>query len=173
MIREPESGWWRAHDEWDAWQYSDRPALVPRDAPAVTVAAVGDSETGWNTDSVVLRLAELAVYDELVVVCGLTGPGRHAVSAGLRGRLPRHRIVDLQVRRPAEVRRDTGATLRRLLEDGSLPVVVTTPGSMRGVSAEISTCLDADRVLRVFRTTRGADLHRVWDRRSTASQVRR
>jgi hypothetical protein len=168
-IREPESTWWRAHDEREARREPDRPATVERDAPVVTVAVVGDSETGWNTDAVVSRLAELAVNDELVVVYGRRGPGYQAVMAGMRGHLPRHHIVGLHVRRPAEVRRDTGAALRLLLEDGSLPVVVTTAEVMYGVAAEISSALRADRVLRVSRTPGGADLHQVWRRRPAPS----
>jgi hypothetical protein len=168
-VREPESTWWRTHDEWELRKEPDRPATLERDAPVVTVAVVGDSETGWNTDAVVFRLAELAVNDELVVVYGRSGPGYQAVMAGVRGLLPRHHIVGLHVRRPAEVRRDTGAALRLLLEDGSLPVVVTTTDVMHGIAAEISSALEADRVLRVFRTPDGADLHQVWHRRPTPS----
>ena len=167
-IREPESSWWKIH-EWDARQEPAGPVTAEREAPVVTVAVVGDSETGWNTDAVVLRLAELAVNDELVVVYGRTGPGYQAVMTGMRGRLPRHHIVGLHVRRPAEVRRDAGAALQLLLDDGSLPVVVTTTDVMHGIAAEISSALEADRVLRVFRTPAGADLHQVWHRRPAPS----
>jgi hypothetical protein len=163
IVREPETGWWRAQDAWEPWQ---EPA-AESDAPVVTIAVVGDSETSWNTDAVVFRLAQLAVTDELVVVYGHHGPGHHAVLAGLRGRLPRHHIVEVQVRRPAEVRCDTGTALKRLLEDGSVPVVVTALESMHSVTAEISSRLEADRVLRLFRTPSGADLHEVWHRRPT------
>jgi hypothetical protein len=167
-IREPESAWWRTHG-WDGWQEPGGPATAERDAPVVTVAVVGDWETGWNTDAVVLRLAELAVNDELVVVYGRTGPGYQAVLTGMHGRLPRHHIVGLHVRRAAEVRRDTGAALKVLLDEGSLPVVVTTTAAMHGIAAEISSALEADRVLRVFRTPAGADLHQVWQRRPAPS----
>jgi hypothetical protein len=166
IIREPETGWWRAQDAWDTWQEPSQPA-AECDAPVVTIAVVGDSETSWNTDAVVFRLARLAVTDELVVVYGHRGPGHHAVLTGMRGRLPRHHIVDVHVRRPAEVRQDAGTALKRLVEEGSVPVVVTTLEAMHSITAEISSRLRADRVLRVFRTSAGADLHQVWHRRPT------
>jgi hypothetical protein len=165
IIREPESAWWRTHDDDDDWQEPVEPEPPVHDEAMVTVAIVGDAETGWNTDAVVLRLAELAVNDELVVVYGRARSQHHAVVAGLRGRLPRHDIVDVHIRSQAEVRQNAGATLMRLLEDGSLPVVVTTMAAIDEVTAEIAGSLEADRVMRVFRTTAGADLYQVWHRR--------
>jgi hypothetical protein len=164
VIREPEGAWWRAQNEWDARRSAGALATAERDEPIVTVALVGDSETGWNTDAVVFRLAELAASDELLVVYGQSGAGHHAVVAGMRGRLPRHDIVALHVEHRDEVRGDAGDTLNRLLDDGCVPVVVTAAADARGVTAEISTFLKADRVLRVFRTAAGADLHQVWPR---------
>ena len=178
-VREPESGWWRACEQWDAeeratgqWDAGpvpDRPAVDEQDQPVVTVALVAESETGWNTDAVVLRLAQLAVNDELLVVYGRTGPGQLAVMAGMRGRLPRHHIVQVDVRNRAEVRRETGTVLEQLVEEGSVPVVITSAAAMHGISAEISSRLDADRVVRVFRTPTGADLQQVWQRRPAPS----
>jgi hypothetical protein len=164
IVREPEISWWRAQDAWDMWPEPGRPA-AESDAPVITIAVVGDSETSWNTDAVVLRLAQLAAADELVVVYGHREPGHQAVLAGMRDRLPRHHIVDVQVRRPAEVRCDTGTALKRLLEEGSVAVVVTDLEATHSITAEISSRLQADRVLRVFCTPAGADLHQVWHRR--------
>jgi hypothetical protein len=57
------------------------------------------------------------------------------------------------------------AALDRFLDTGNLPVVVTAPNAVADVGAEISSYVRADRVLRLFRTTTGADLYQVWHRR--------
>jgi hypothetical protein len=162
VVREPESGWRETNPE-------------PGET-AVTVAVVGDAETRWGTEAVVSRLAELAVSDELLIVYGSgprTRPGHHAVTAGLRDHLPRHQLVALHVaQHDGELRRDAAAALGQFLEDGRLPVVVTPAAAMHEVTAEISTYLRADRVLRVARTTAGADLHQVWRRRAATAQAR-
>lgn len=159
VIREPEAAWWQAHEE-----PNEPPAEEPA-PPAVTVAVVREGETG---EAVVSRLAELAVDDELLVVYGsgsCSRPGHHAVIAGLRGQLPRHHVVAVDVRhRDGQLRRDDAAALDRFLEMGSLPVVVAPAAFMHGITAEISSYLRADRVLRVLRTTTGADLCQVWSR---------
>ena len=53
------------------------------------------------------------------------------------------------------------ATVERLLDIGSLPVVITLGTALSGVTAGIASFLRADRVLR---TTTGADLYQVWQR---------
>jgi hypothetical protein len=167
VIREPESAWWDAHAEVAAV-----PTLTdsrPDDA-SVTIAVVGEAETGWNTDAVVSRLAELAVNDELLVVYGsgsrhYPGPGHRAVMAGLRGRLPRHHVIALHVRHSDRgLRPDAVAALEDLLESGSLPVVITSAAAMHDVTAEVSSYLRADRVMRASCTVTGADLYQVWRR---------
>jgi hypothetical protein len=174
VIREPESAWWDAQAE------PIEPAAHPlRGDPSgegsVTVAVVGEAETGWNTDAVVSRLAELAVIDELLVVYGSgsrhrPGPGHRAVMAGLRGRLPRHHVIALHMRHcDYGLRPEAVAALENLLENGSLPVVITTAAAMHDVTAEVSSYLRADRVMRASCTVTGADLYQVWRRHPVLS----
>jgi hypothetical protein len=168
VIREPESGWWDAH---------------PDPSPtAMTVAVVSESEARWGAEAVVSRLAELAVNDELLVVYGTeqrSRPGHHAVVAGLRRRLPRHHVVAVHVAQHGVavhvaqpgtgLGREDAALLDQYLENGSLPVVVIPASAIHDVTAELSSCLRADRVLRVHRTSDGVGLHQVWRRHATAS----
>jgi hypothetical protein len=156
VIREPEEEWWRAQADLDEGR--------PGDA-TTTVAVLRDDDTG--ADAVVDRLAELAVDDELLVVCGSASgarPGHDAVVTRLSGRLPRHDVVTLQVGGPGMETRRQAVTLEQALDAGSLPVVVTPPGVLHDVTAEISSLVRADRVLRVFGTATGADLYQVWRR---------
>jgi len=161
VIREPESGWWNA-----------QPEPTPT---AMTVAVLRESDTRWTADAVVSRLAELAVHDELLVVHGSRNRaalGHHAVTAGLREQLPRHHVVAVHVDyEHGGLGRGTAAVLEHLLENGSLPVVTTPPAAVADVAAEISSCLRADRVLRVSGSTNGIDLHQVWRRRHETASV--
>jgi hypothetical protein len=157
VIREPEAGWWRAQADLDERH---------RGAATTTVAVLRDDDAG--ADGVVTRLAELAVNDELLVVCGSASsarPSHAAMVTGLRGRLPRHDVVALQVGGPGTETRRHAIMLERALNAGDLPVVVTAPGVLHDVTAEISSLVRADRVLRVFGTATGAALHQVWRRR--------
>jgi hypothetical protein len=159
VIREPESGWWDAH---------------PEPSPtAMTVAVVSESETWLGAEAVVSRLAEFAVNDELIVVYSAdrwSSPGHHAVVAGLSDHLPRHHVVAFHITPlGAGLGRGDALLLDQLLENGSLPVVVTPASAVYDVTAELSSCLRADRVLRVLRTDRGADVHQVWRREAAAT----
>jgi hypothetical protein len=135
----------------------------------MTIAVLRDQEA--ESDAVVARLAALAAVDELLVIFGSTScpqHGQHAVISGLRSHLPRHDVVAVHVgnhlgHRGADMRQHAAA-LDRLMDGGSLPVVVTAPAAMYDVTAKISSYVRADRVLRVFRTTAGADLFQVWRR---------
>jgi len=159
VIREPEASWWAIQAE------LDEQMATPSAGPTMTIAVLQEREA--ESDAVVARLAALAVADELLVIFGSTSSpeqGQHPVVAGLRGHLPRHDVVAVHVRhRGADIRRHA-ATLDRLMDGGSLPVVVTAPAAMHHVTAEISSYVRADRVLRVFRTSTGADLFQVWRR---------
>jgi hypothetical protein len=158
VIREPEESWWATQDEWD------EAAATPLGA-TTTVAAFSDRDA--DTDGVVARLAELAVADELLIVFGSAfgaRPGQQAVLAGLRSRLPRHHVVAVHVQHRGADMRKHAAVLERFLEVGSLPVVVTASAAMHDVTAEISSYVQADRVLRVFSSTTGPDLYSVWRR---------
>src|SRR4051812_39409902 len=104
VVREPETQWW-----------------AEQSRSTMTVAAVRESEA-----FALAGLAALAAEDELLVVLG---SGRravqHAIVQGLRNHLPRHDIVALVVRhRHGDLLRDA-ARVERLLDLGSLPVVIT------------------------------------------------
>jgi hypothetical protein len=143
---------------------------------STTIAVVDDPVTARRAESVVARLAGLAVRDELVVVYGCDDDrpqrGLHTVMAGLRARLPRHKIVTVHVESAGNLPDREAATVRDLLEEGSLPVVVSRPGAVRDLAAEIAGVVDADRVLGVSHAiTGGATLRCVWDRRLARFQL--
>ena len=150
IIREPEASWWEIQAR-----------------AAVTVAAIREGDAGWRRELVATRLADLAVDEELLVVFGSSSrAAQYAMVAELRRRLPRHEVVPVYVRhRHGQLLRDA-AMVERLLDTGSLPVVVTSTQAMHDVTAEIASFLRADRVLR---TTMGADLCQVWQRRTEPS----
>ncbi|ROP33743.1 hypothetical protein EDD30_6779 [Couchioplanes caeruleus] len=160
VVREPETAWWRTQEELDA----------AHPGPTTTVAVLRDADA--DADAVVARLAELAVADELLVVYGSQSgahPEHNPVITGLRGRLPRHDVVAVRV---GHHRADThrhAAVLEEFMDAGSLPVVVTASAALQDVTAQISSYVRADRVLRVFRTTSGAGLYQVWRRRPKPS----
>jgi len=156
VIREPEAAWWRAQTDLDEGHRSDA---------TTTVAVLRDHDAG--TDAVVGLLAELAVDDELLVVCGWASGarrGQDTVVTGLRGRLPRHDVVALRVGGPGMETHRQAVAVEQALDAGSLPVVITAPGVLHRVTAEISSLVRADRVLQVSRTATGADLCQVWRR---------
>jgi hypothetical protein len=143
---------------------------------ATTIAVVDDPVTPRRAEAVVARLAGLAVRDELVVVYGCDDDrpqrGLHAIMGGLRARLPRHKIVAVHVESTGNLPDQEAATVRDLLEEGSLPVVVSRSGAVRDLAAEIAGVVDADRVLGVVHTiTGGATIRCVWDRRLARFQL--
>jgi hypothetical protein len=105
------------------------------------------------------RLAEIAVHDELLVVC--TGSGAPAIVDRLRRRLPRHDVVALDIASPAGVQGHHAVVINDLLEIGSLPVVAVPARNATDVAAQLSDFLRADRVLRAAGR---ADLLEVWRR---------
>jgi NNP family nitrate/nitrite transporter-like MFS transporter len=140
----------------------------PEPSPTtMTVAVLGESDTRLGAAAVVARLAELATSDELVVVYGADERVRprlsgHALAAGIRDRLPRHSVVAVRIAQ------DTGALGRDALllgeyvEAGTLAIAVTPTVDLRSVAADLSTYLQADRVLMVSYTpAEGAELHQV------------
>jgi hypothetical protein len=142
-------------------------------ATAMTIVIVDEWEARWDATAVVTRLAELAVNDELVVVCGSSGhrSGPHApiVTAGLRDRLPRHDVVGLHIAAHAGALGRGAALVGEFLEIGSLPIVVTPTAVVGEVAERLSGHLGADRILKVSCTTGGADLYHVWSRPVVAS----
>jgi NNP family nitrate/nitrite transporter-like MFS transporter len=142
---------------------------------AMTVAVVGGNDTRFGAAAVVARLAELAANDELIVVYGSDEPPRPRIDAnvlvtGLRDRLPRYSVVAIDVPLRTWAGGRLAALLREFVEAGTIAVAVTPGADLRGVVAELSSYLRADRVLMVsYSLARGADLHEVWHRGLTAS----
>src|SRR5689334_9759953 len=132
-----------------------RPA--PSDGePSLLTIALAAPGAGRRTAQ---RLAQVAVQDELLVVC--TGSGAPAVVAELRRRLPRHDVVALDISSSVGVQGHHAVMLNDLLEIGSLPVVAVPARQGSDVAAQLSDWLQADRVLR---TAGRADLFEVWRR---------
>ena len=76
---------------------------------------------------------------------------------GARRRLPRHHLITLHVdHRQGGLRRDTAAALEQFLEDGNLSIVVTATAAVPAVTAQVSSYLRVDRVLRMGAATRPA-----------------
>jgi hypothetical protein len=148
----------------------------PEPSPtALTVVVVGESDTKYGAAAVVARLAELAVSDELVVVYGSdapTGPrlSTNVLVAGLRDRLPRHNVVDVRVARGPEALGRFAALLGEFVEAGTVAVASTPSVDRRGIAAELSSYLKADRVLIAsYSLAAGAHLQEVWNRNSPAT----
>jgi MFS transporter, NNP family, nitrate/nitrite transporter len=148
-------------------------AVQPEPVPspmAMTVAVVNEADTRWGAAAVVARLAELAVSDELVVVYGsdpaaVPRPSADVLVAGLRDRLPRHSVVALPVGLRTGSVGQRAALFGEFVESGGVAIAVTPTVELSGVTAQLSSYLQADRVLLVSYTrTAGADVHRVWDR---------
>jgi NNP family nitrate/nitrite transporter-like MFS transporter len=143
----------------------------PPPSPTVmTVAVVDESDTDLGAAAVVSRLAELATSDELVVVYGSSEPVRPRLSAnivvtGLRERLPRHRVIGVRSGPYADAMDRFATILGEFVEAGAVAVAVAPTAESRGLAAELSSQLHADRVLKMsFTVTRGADLHEIWSR---------
>jgi NNP family nitrate/nitrite transporter-like MFS transporter len=142
---------------------------------AMTVAVLGESDTQWGAAAVVARLADLATRDELVVVYGSDTPARphregNVVVAGLRDRLPRHKVVAVQVEPAGDVSGRDATLVSDFVDAGAIAVAVTPTRAVGTVAAQLSTYLRADRVLKVSYTrTAGADLHQVWNRDRTGT----
>jgi hypothetical protein len=155
-----------------------RPAEQVSDAgaTALTIAIIPAADARRGAPAAASRLAELAVNDELLVVCGSSeqrsGSDAQAVTGGLRSLLPRHDVVALHVTPYVPAFRRDAALIGELLEIGSLPVVVTPAAAVREVVAQLFSYLRADRVLTVSCTTRRTDLRQVWPRRSPRSSWR-
>ena len=67
------------------------------------------------------------------------------------------------------LRPDAVAALFFFKFNGSLPVVITSAATMHDVTAEVSSYLRADRVMRASSTVSGADLYQVWRRHPVPS----
>jgi hypothetical protein len=135
---------------------------------AMTVTVVGESDTHVGAAAVVTRLARLATSDELVVVYGSDEPRADVLVAGLRYRLPRYSVESVDVRPPVSAHGPLAARLGGFVEAGTLAIAVTPTEDLLGVTAELSSYLRADRVLRLsYSPANGADLHEVWTRNDT------
>ena len=134
---------------------------------ATTVAVLGEPDTRLCAAAVVAGLAELATSDELVVVYGFDEPARLGLSAaglaaGLRARLPRHRVVAVPVDEHPELLGRDALLLGEHIEAGTLAIAVIPRASLHRVAADLSIYLQADRVLTVsYDPAEGAELHPV------------
>jgi MFS transporter, NNP family, nitrate/nitrite transporter len=142
--------------------------LEPDPSPtAMTVAVVGGPQIRLGVAAVVARLAELATSDELVVVYGSDQPPRpghraDSLVAGLRDRLPRYSIVAVSAARHGGALARVAALLNDLIDAGSVAVAVTSGADLRGVAAELSRRLHADRILMLsFTPADGARTHEI------------
>lgn len=143
----------------------------PDDSPtALTIAMVGDARNRSDATDVVLRLAELAVTDELLVVYGLDGresmAGVRGVVAGLRSLLPRHAVVAIHVTQHNGSLHKDANVLDDLLDGGNTAIATTPAAMMPAVAAELCDRLQADRVLLMSHApAHGIALHEIWRRR--------
>jgi MFS transporter, NNP family, nitrate/nitrite transporter len=135
---------------------------------AMTVAMVGESTIRLGAAAVVSCLAELAASDELVVVYGSGGRTRPHLSSrdlvgGLRHRLPRHHVVAVRVAKHSRAYGRAAVRLSEHVDNGALTVAVAAAAELRAVAADLTTYLQADRVLLVSYTPAdGAVLRPAW-----------
>jgi hypothetical protein len=146
VVREPEPYWWA-------------------ERAGVTVAAIHETEAAGHPETVTANLAALAADQELLIVLGSNARSvQHTLAADLRASLPRHTIVVMRARhRHSELVQDA-AMVERLLNIGALPIVITPISALLDVTAEITSYLRADRVLRVLPTVDGTKLCEIWQR---------
>jgi hypothetical protein len=139
---------------------------------AMTIVITRASDIRRGAAALVARLAELAVNDEVLVVCGANDhhtPDADALTSGLRRRLPRHDVVALNIAPHDGAPRRIATLVSEFMEIGSLPVLVTPATAVRDIVAELSTQLHADRVLSLSCRAAGADLRQIWARRAVVT----
>ncbi len=143
-------------------------AFEPEPSPTtMTVAVLGESDTRFGAAAVVARLAELATSDELVIVYGADERPRpwlsaQALAAGLRHRLPRYDVVAVRIAQHPEASERDALLVGEYLEAGTVAIAVTPTVALHSVAVDLSSQLQADRLLMVsFTPTGGADLHPV------------
>ncbi len=144
-----------------------RPRPSPEVGPtALTVVTLGEAQIRAGAAAVVARLAELAVNDELIVVCGSNqyppAPVARILVARLRYHLPRHHLVAIDLTSRTGDRGYETAVLEELLEIGSVPIVVTETAAVRETGLTLSRRLQADRLVSVTATASGVDLYQMW-----------
>jgi hypothetical protein len=142
----------------------------------MTIALVGETSVRRGGSRVVECIAKLATTDELLVICGSDGveygPGVRCLVAGLRGMLPRHTIIALDIASHRWLPKGNADLLDELMEVGSLPVLVAPATSVLDAAAELYNHLRADQVVRVMYTrTEGACLRQVWHREAVANEL--
>lgn len=135
----------------------------------LTVAVLDEADTRYGTAALVTRLADLAVRDELVVVYGSDAPPPvredNPVLAGLRDRLPRHRIVAIRAGSDGATIGTGTALVSDAIESGAVALAITPTTSVPGIAAQLSSLLHADRVLKVtYSLAAGAHQDPVWNR---------
>jgi hypothetical protein len=78
-------------------------------------------------------------------------PGLSAgeLAAGLRARLPRHRVVVIRVTEHPELLGRDALVLGEHMESGAVAIGVTPAAGLREIAADLAIYLQADRVLTV------------------------
>jgi hypothetical protein len=139
----------------------------------MTIVITRASDIRRGAAALVTRLAELAVNDEVLVVCGANdsrhSPDADMLATGLRRRLPRHDVVALNIAPHDGAPHRIATLVSEFMEIGSLPVLVTPATGVRDIVAELSAQLRADRVLSLSCRATGADLRQIWARRAVIS----
>ena len=128
------------------------PSTTAPQHTATTVVALPPMPGGPHTPQIIAALTTLATRQELVIVCGSRdhsssrSDGRELV-AGLRFHLARHTIIAINV--DTDPHPDETAMIAELLNDGALPVAITTGTNPEPVALLLAAALGADHVLRV------------------------
>lgn len=126
------------------------PATVDPERTATSVVALPAASGTPGTGQLVAALVGLATRQELVVVSVVperprTGLDGYPLVAGLRLHLPRHRVVAVVVGPSPHA--DEVALIANLVNDGALPVVLTTAANPDPVALHLAAAFDADHVL--------------------------
>jgi len=111
--------------------------------PATSIVALPAASGTARTGQLVAALVGLATRQELTVVSA--GVDGYPLVAGLRLHLPRHRVVAVLVGPSPHA--DEIALIADLVNDGALPVVLTTAANPDPVALHLATAFDADHVL--------------------------
>jgi hypothetical protein len=133
---------------------------------ATTVVTVPTGPGTLHSGQVTATLTSLATQHEMVIVAALpervtTDTDGHTLVAALRFHLPRHHLVAIAV--GTDPHPHETALIAELLNDGTLPIVLTTAAEPEPVAVLLAGALGIDHVLHVGpHTVQGVRLQHVW-----------